>query len=134
MLVAKEFQKLFQQLIQGETTQYRIDGIDILLRLFDNSSKLFISAPIYEGSNFIPTSVRACVSQIAPFAREDHIHTYLTVDEEHFKVFLNCVSGLDSFYNETLKYQLEEFSWLADKWRVYLDEHDKNDLVYVRAK
>ena len=33
-----------------------------------------------------------------------------------------------------LRQLIEEFGWIAENWRLYLDEHDKNDLVHVRVK
>lgn len=134
MLVQKDLMKLFQQLIHDESVHFNVDGIDILIRVFDNSSKLFLTTPVFIGGNFIPKSVRQCLSQKAPFYREDQIKTYLTVDEERYQVFLNCISVLEACHNGDLKNQLEEFSWLADQWRNYLEEHGKNDLIHVRVK
>lgn len=132
MIVSTELKKMFQQLVQDDVARIKVDGTDVLVRSFDHASKLFLSAPVYLGSNFIPRSVRKCASEKAPFARNDQVKTYLTIDEEQFQVLLNYVGKMDSVQNESFIHLLEEFSSLADKWRLYLDENDRNDLVYVR--
>lgn len=136
MILQKDLQKLFQKLVQADSVHFKVDGTDILIRVFDHASKLFLSAPVFSGDNFIPKSVRKCLSETVPFGHSD-LKTYFTVDEEHFQVVLNYVGLLDSMgnmENENLKEQLEDFSLLAEKWHEYLEDHGKSDLVYVWAK
>lgn len=134
MLIEKDLKKVLQQLLQNDVVNIDVGGgFSITMRIFDNASKLALSTPVYHGGNFIPKSVRNCISQKAPFNSES-IKTYLTVDENRFQIFLNYLGTLDPVQNESFKGLLEDFSWLADEWRLYLDEHDKEDLIYVRSK
>lgn len=134
MLVEKkELKRLFQKLIEEDTAHFNLGGSDIYIRVLDKASKLSLSTQVYFGSNFIPKSVRSCIAKSAPFSH-DSIKTYLTVDENHFQINLNYLGRLESLQSDTFKTLLEEFSWLADEWRLYLDEHDKHDLVHIRVK
>ena len=132
MLVEKELRKLFRQLLQDDVVHIEVDGSDIIVRVYEGASKLFVSTPVYNGGNFIPKSVRKSLEEKTPFAR-DHIKTYFTVDENNFQISLNYIGKLDLEQNIMFKDIIEEFSWLAEEWRRYLDEHDKNDLIYVRV-
>lgn len=127
-----ELKKLFHQLIQEDMAQIELGGSNITVRVLDHASTFSLSTPVYFGGNFIPKSVRRCVSLKAPFNLEN-IKTHLSVDELNFKVILHYLGSLDHLNGEKFKELLEEFSWLAEEWRLYLDEHDKNDLVHVKV-
>jgi len=131
MIVEKELRKLLHQLIKEEIAQITLGGSEITVHVFDNSTKIFLSSSVYFGGNFIPSSVRKSLSQKPPFEK-GHLNTYLSVDEENFRISLNFVGGLEHLNKRMFVDLLEEFSWLADEWRLYLDEHDKNDLIHVR--
>lgn len=133
MLLEKDLKKLFNELYQGHTAHLNIDGSEITVRVFENASKLFLTSPVYNGGNFIPTSVRRCVSQRSPF-QDAQIKTNLVIDEGNFKIDLNYLGQLENLTNQSFKDIVEEFSWLVGEWRLFLDEHDKNDLVHVRVK
>lgn len=133
MLLQRDLQRLFQKLGQSSTVHFTVDGTDILIRVFDNASKIYLSTPVFSGGNFIPRSVRKCLSEKAPFGHND-LKTYFTVDEEHFQVVLNYIGLLESIQNDGLKTQLEDFSYMAEMWHQYLEDHGKNDLVHVRVK
>ncbi len=133
MILETEIRKVFNQLVQTDLAQIKVGGIDVLIRVFDNASKISLSTPVYTGGNFIPKSVRNCLLQKSPF-RSNLIKTSLSVDEGKFEIFLNYLGLLNTLNNESFKELLEEFSWLADEWRLFLDEHDKHDLVYVHVK
>lgn len=133
MLIEKELKKIFRQLLQDDIAHIDVDGFDVTVRVFDQASKLSLSTPVYFGGNFIPKSVRTSLSQKVPFAR-DHVKAYLSVDENNYQINLNYLGRLNGLQNETFKGLLEDFSWLASEWRLFLDEHDKNDLIHVRVK
>lgn len=57
----------------------------------------------------------------------------MTVDEDNFSVSINYLGGLEHLNKRMFVDLLEEFSFLADEWSLFLDEHDKNDLVHVRS-
>lgn len=136
MLMKKDIKKLYNQLIHQEIAQIALDGNEITIRVFEDASKLSFSTPVYLGGNFIPKSVRLCVNK--------HIHTpfksslmdmlSLTIDENNFQVDLHYVGQLENLNDIRFVDLLEEFSFAADEWRLFLDEHDKNDLVHVRVK
>lgn len=129
----EELKKLFHQLVREDMAQIELGGSNIFVRILDNVSTFSLTTQVYFGGNFIPKSVRRCLSQKAPFVHEK-IKTNLSIDEANFKIFLNYLGTLDNLNGEKFKELLEDFSWLADEWRLYLDEHDKNDLVHVRVK
>lgn len=134
MTVAKEFKKVFQQLMQDSVAHIVVGGSDITIRIFDNATKFSLTTDVYFGGNFIPKSVRACIGKPAPFSRESTLKTFLSVDEPNFRIFLNYFGKLENVSNEAFRVILEEFSWLADEWRLFLDENDKTDLVHVHVK
>lgn len=133
MLVISDLKKIFQQLLKEDVANITVGSSDITIRIFDKATLFSLSTEIYFGGNFIPKSVRACATKQAPFARSD-IKTFLTLDEAAFRIYLNYMGRLDNMSHEAVRNLLEDFSWLADEWRLYLDKHDKNDLIHIRVK
>lgn len=129
----KDLRKLIHELVKANTASISLGGSNIQVNVFDNDSKISLSTSVYFGGNFIPKSVRNCVSQKAPFDNLN-LKTYLTVDENNFQIILNFLGGLSHLNKRMFIDLLEEFSVLADEWRLFLDEHDKNDLIHVRTK
>jgi hypothetical protein len=133
MLIEKDIQQILSQLACGNSIKVPFDGSDIMIRIIDEASKLSLTALIYDGDNYIPTSVRRCLSHKSPFFHPS-ILTFLTVDEQKFQIKLNYLGQAESLTHHHFKKLLEEFGLIAEKWRLYLDDHDKNDLIYVRVK
>lgn len=133
MLIEKNIHKILGQLADGDSIQVPLNGSDIMIRCVDAASKLSLTTLVYEGGNYIPSSVRRCLSQKSPFSHTS-ILTFLTIDEQHFQVRLNYLGQTESLTHYHFKELLEEFGLIARKWRLYLDERDKNDLIYVRSK
>jgi hypothetical protein len=133
MIVEKELKKVFHQLVHTDVAHISVDGFDVTIRVFDHSTKLALSTSVYFGGNFIPKSVRHCVTGKPPFD-SGYIPTSLSIDEEKFEVDLNYEGAIHNLNNQSFIDLLEEFSWVAQEWRLHLDEHDKNDLVHVRVK
>jgi hypothetical protein len=131
MIIEKELRKLLHRLVKEEIAQITLGASEVTVRVFDNSTKISLASSVYFGGNFIPKSVRNCLTQTPPFTY-GHTKTFLAVDEENFRIILNYVGGLDHLNKRMFVDLLEEFSWLADEWRLHLDEHDKNDLIHVR--
>lgn len=131
MIVEKELRKLLHQLIKQEIAQITLGNSEVTVHVFDNDKKIFLSSTIYFGGNFIPKSVRNSITKKPPFEK-GHIGTYLAADEENFSITLNYLGALEHLNKRMFVDLLEDFSWLADEWRLYLDEHDKNDLIHVR--
>lgn len=134
MLAEKKLINLLDRLSKDEEcATITIGDFDIHMRVFNFSSKLSLQTSVYHGGNYIPKSVRQSLSQkIFPVPNE--LSTYLTIDEKHFGVILNYL-GVLSIKNKTnIKWLLEEFSIIAEKWRGYLDEQDRNDLIHIPVK
>ena len=132
MIVEKEFRKLVHQLLKEEIAQIVIGNSEVTVHVFDHAMKISLSSTVYFGGNFIPKSVRKCITT-TPLFEKGAIKTSLLVDEENFRISLNYLGGLNHLNKRMFVDLLEEFSWLADEWRLYLDEHDKNDLIYVHV-
>jgi hypothetical protein len=133
MVIQKELKKLFHRLSKDDFAEVEMGGSNVLVRVFDQKSTLSLSTPVYFGGNFIPKSVRHCISMKAPFIHNG-IKTTLSVDEENFKIYLNYLGLTDNLNGDRFNDLLEEFAWLADEWRFYLDENDKNDLIHIHAR
>lgn len=132
MLIEKDVQKILNQLAIGDSLKVAFDGLDIMVRFIDDSSKVSLSTLVYEGGNYIPASVRRCLSQSLIF--HPSIRTYFTIDEQQFQIKLNYLGHAETLTHDHFKDLLEEFGLIAEKWRLHLDEHDRGDLVYVRVK
>lgn len=134
MLIEKDIQQILNQLAGGGSIKVPFDGSDIVIRVIDDASKLSLSALVYEGGNYIPSSVRRCISHKSPFSIPSPMLTFLTVDEQKFQVKLNYLGHAHALNRHTFKEVLEDFGIIAEKWRLYLEDHDKNDLIHVRVK
>lgn len=132
MIVEKEFRKLVHQLVKEEIAKITLGNSEIIVHVLDNATKIFLSSTVYFGGNFIPKSVRKCLTQTPAFDKGT-VKTYMTVDEDNFSVSINYLGGLEHLNKRMFVDLLEEFSFLADEWSLFLDEHDKNDLVHVRS-
>lgn len=133
MIVQKDLKKLFHQLVREESAKISMGGYDVIIRILDKDTKLSLSTNVYFGGNFIPNSVRKCVTQKAPFGDTSSLKTFLSVDENNFQIYLNYLGTFEALNNDRFIQLLEEFSFQAGEWRFWLDEHDKNDLIHVRV-
>lgn len=134
MLLEKDLKKIFSQLLNEDSAQVLLGNSDVTIRLFDESSKISLSSLVYRGGNFIPESVRKCVGTTPAFLRNSPIKTNLKIDEKNYQINLNYLGTVENLNNKTFKDLLEEFGYIADEWRLNLDEHDRNDLIHVRVK
>lgn len=133
MLIEKEFKNLLNQLSKSNVAEVKLDGCSLTVHIFDQASKFSLATTVYYGGNFIPKSVRNCLISTPPFTK-NHLKSYLTVDEPNFQINLNYLGGVAHINKRMFIDLLEEFCWLANEWRNYLDEHDKTDLIHVRTK
>lgn len=133
MIVQKELRRLLKELTDRETAELTLSFSPIKIRVFDHGSKLALATSVYEGGNYIPKSVRQGISGTPPF-RPSAIRTFLKVDEDHYQIHLNYLGPLSHLNDMQLQEILEEFNDRADEWRLFLDEHDKNDLIYIHVK
>ena len=133
MLIQSDIHKALNQLNSGDTAKLTCKGLDIAMRYIDDASKLAVSTPIYFGGNYIPGSVRNSLSH-SHFTSRSNLKTYLTIDEQHFQVNLNCLDQTENLNHSKLEKLLEDFGYLATKWRTYLDGQDKRDLIYIKVR
>jgi len=130
MIIEKELKKLFHQLVESDLAHIDIMGSSITVRIFDQAHKISLTTPVYNGGNYIPNSVRECIASPAPFDR-GNVPTSLTIDEENFQIILHYIGIANIVNNQNFIDLVEEFCWLAEEWRYYLDEHDKKDRVHI---
>lgn len=134
MVVNKEIKRILEKLSAKEPAMITLSGMPIAVRFFDEGGKLALATSVYEGGNYIPSSVRKSLSLKAPFKARAIHHTFLKIDEERFQVSLNFLGQLEpSFSNETLNELIEEFNELAGEWRLFLEDRGKSDLIHVKA-
>lgn len=134
MLLVEDVKKIFNELLSKENGLFFLREYGITIQAFDKSSKFSLSVPIYVGENYIPESVRAGVKKILTLQKNQILKTTLSIDEENFCVYLRYLGSTENFNSGQFIYVVEEFNYLADKWRIYLDDRDKNDLVYIHIK
>jgi hypothetical protein len=125
--------QILNQLAEGDCVKLNFDGSDVMVRFIDQSSKLSLTALVYQGDYYIPSSVRKCLLTKAPFSHP-FLLTSTSVNETKFQIQLNYLGLAESLTQSNFKQLLEEFNAMAEKWRIYLDEHDKRDLLHIRVK
>lgn len=133
MLVKEEIQQLLHQLRRGNTVSIPFDDSIVIARFARDSSELSLSALIYNGNNYIPPSVRDCLSQKVSFLPPS-MQTFFSVEEGSFQVTLHYLEEAEGITQEELQELVEEFGLIAEKWRLYLEDREKSDLVYVHVK
>ena len=133
MLVGKEIKKALDRLNSGNTVEFVYEGSPVMAQLVDESSKIILSSTVYNGVSYIPKSVRTSLANKQTFLNP-HIRTFLTVDESRFCVFLNYIGHSNAITDDNLTKLFFEFGKIAEKWRNYLDENDKKDLLPIRVK
>ena len=128
--VKNVIKKLIRELLKTDVANIHLDGFNITIRTCDARQKIALSTPVYSGGNYIPKSVRHCVSGRNPFERYA-MNTHLEIEEDTFSVYLHYLDEIAPINAKHFVDLLEDFSELAEKWRQHLDEHDQNDLVYA---
>jgi hypothetical protein len=95
--------------------------------------QLTLKSNVYSGEGFIPLSVRQCVKGSKPFTSW-LVNTRLALNEDEHTVCLDYIQKEGSLDESHLQATLEEFGWQADEWRLFLDDHGKQDLLPVYVK
>lgn len=127
------FSELLDHLIEEESAEVDLYGIKIQLSLKEHLPFLSLSSVVYKGGNYIPKSVRGSLKEEEhPF--ESSMPVTLSIDERQYQISLNYKASIEDLNTVNFKEILEEFCFLAEEWRSYLDEHDRHDLVYIHAK
>lgn len=133
MLAEKNAQQILEQIVNSGIVPPFFDGADIHVRIIDDSSKLSLTAIVFDGGGYIPSSVRACLASKVPFFKSE-IPIFLSIDENHFQVKINYLGKIHLDDSNELRELLESFGIITEKWRDYLEEHGKKDLVYINAR
>ena len=132
MLLEKEIKKVLDELVDSNVVKLELNGFSITIKLSEGGTLLFLSTRVYGGGNYIPKSVRESIKEKPPFDNSI-IQTSLKVNEDSFKIFLNYSGPVQGLTTSLFVGLLEEYSWLAERWREFLDENDKKDLVHIHA-
>ena len=133
MIVEKEIKKMVMDLSKKNHAELELSGFTITVETYEQHSWVSVSTTVYFGGDYIPPSVRKSVSDHPAFTR-GAIEAELRIYEESFQIKLSYLGRLDGLDCPHFFQMIEDFRWLAEKWRDYLDERDKNDLVYIHHK
>jgi len=133
MKVELGIDKILRKLLIGHQLEMLVGDSTIAMQTVDGGTKLILSSLVYVGGNFIPFSVRRCVQNVG---RKDRyaLRTFLSMDEQNYQVSLKYIGLTKDLNSEEFRGLIDEFSQQADEWRLYLDEHDRNDLIYIPVK
>lgn len=94
---------------------------------------LCIETSIYQGEHFIPFSVRAATHS-TPTAIHSSLKVSLILDEETSQVILHYAGNAEDMLAARFNDVIEEFSWVAEQWKNYLDERSRGDLLHIYVK
>jgi hypothetical protein len=125
---------VFKNLLKRQMTQFSIDGQTLSIEFGEHVNCYLITIPVYYGHNFIPKSVRQSVSETAPLVYEQGLQTYLKIDERKCQIHLCYLGSLEELSLENIKEIIEEFLWIGEEWRSFLEEQGYQDLVHVSVK
>lgn len=130
MITNQKIKTVLDELRDTGMADVSVFGGLISAKYINRDAKMSLTAQVYDGVNYFPKSVRECLQEGPPMPKPD-INTYITVNEETFKIFLHYLGNMERIDSEDLKKLLEEFGWIAEEWRYYLDDCDKKDLIHV---
>ena len=133
MLLDSEIEKLYRTLLSNDSAKIYFCGFELIIRVIDNASKLSLTTPVYFGQDYIPKSVRKCISAAPPFHAEN-IKTFVSLNNDNFQVLLHYLGKMDALNNYKFKELLTDFCAVAEMWREYLDENDRKDLLHVHVQ
>lgn len=124
-------QTLLNSLMLNKKTNLEFNGFNLSFELVEQDEEIHFSTSVYDGDNYVPPSVRSAIGEKVPF-KDNSFSSFLTIDENQFKVVLHHLEPAKNIQPSTFYYQLDHFCFLAEEWRDYLDRNDKRDLIYVR--
>lgn len=129
MLLEWDAKRTLSHLVQTGSAEVELLGATVTMRL-DSDNKIVLSATIFSGDDYIPPSVRQALGSDLPNGAAT-IRTFPKIDEALFTVYLHYFGVLSAVNLTDFKALLEEFGWLVDEWRRYLDDRGRDDLVHV---
>lgn len=123
---------MISQLTHHRTVELAMNGFRIVSQLAPLGNTLSLRTVVYEGFNYVPPSVRQCLSG-SFLGPASPLKALLNLNEETFEITLAFSEPVPNLTEESLIGLLEEFTWLGEEWRRILDDHDKRDLVHILA-
>jgi hypothetical protein len=130
MVIEKELKRLVLDLTKQNHAELDLSGFTIAIDSYEQGTWVSLSTTVYRGGDYIPPSVRHCINDKPLFLRGS-LDAELKLFEETFQIKLTYLTKLNCIDCPEFFNVLEDFRWLAGKWRDYIDENDQNDLVYI---
>lgn len=120
----------FIALNSGGVFRFDHSGGQITAYLVSDHTKLVLISSVFQGEGYIPESVRKATKResLAGFAS---LPTTLKLDEGAHEVSLRYMGKAEKSESAFLAL-LEEFSALAEEWRLFLEDRGGDDLLYVK--
>ena len=129
----EKIDEILHHLTVREKVNVLTDHAPIELRQAAGQSHISLKTEIYRGDNYIPKSVRDALKnrQLCPFS---HLATFFTIEENVFTITLNHIEEVQPVDSSHFEEVLHEFHDVAEKWRLVLNERDRNDLIYIHSR
>ncbi len=127
MLTEQRLQRVLQDLKQQKRSTMVVDGQELTITLIERQAVLIVKTPVYSGDNYIPASVRGSLS------RKKFNHTFFSIDEDQYEISLQAEVGTRELTDREFEGFISEFCTEATLWKARLDDHGRNDLVYIHA-
>lgn len=134
MIVQEELKKLIDSLVDHDLAAISIDGNEIFVHLIQDGSKLSLAAQLWQGSNYIPASIRSGVQATLSPLNGGPFAPTLIINEQLFQIYLYYVEPIEELSHHQLAAILQEFSLVTSYWRHYLDDQDKRDRIFIRIR
>lgn len=132
-MIQNTLMKVIHELHHTQHAEIEIDGFRISMSFIEDGNRVYFTTPVYYGDNYIPKSVRKCLTEQIPFAQNE-IKVFFTVDEEQCRIDLNHIDYEEVIQKDKLPQLLSTFAWMAEQWRNLLEENDRHDLIHIRVK
>ena len=95
--------------------------------------RITMLAAVFQGMTYIPKAVRLCLKTRGPCEGLE-LKAALLVDEANFKVNFIYQCEVEKLTEQQFADVLEEFSWQAEEWHNYIEQHGEGDLVPIHVK
>ncbi len=127
-----DLNNFYKNLINNKFVNYTYETVTIQLALVEDGQSIVLTALIYSGDGYIPPSVRDSINKEVATKQISFV-----IDEKTHQIYLRHLQNIFSW--QLLNQQeffsiLETFSESVEKWRLLLDQKDRNDLIYVTSK
>lgn len=124
---------IISKLHHHRLVELKLNNCRITCQLSSASNILSIKAVVYEGENYIPPSVRECISK-SFLTPSSSLNATLSVVEETYEIVLGLSEQIYPLTEEFFLHFLQEFNWLSEEWRRILDDYGERDLLPVKVK